>query len=92
VTTSGSPAVHGSTVVFTATVAPVAPGAGQVTGTVRFRVDGVPVGTPVPVNVAGQAVFSSSTLTVGTHQITARYAGDVNLNASTSPAITQRIT
>ena len=72
VTTSGSPAPFGSTVVFTATVSAVAPGVGTPTGTVQFRIDGVNVGAPVALNPSGQATYATSTLTVGTPYRTRR--------------------
>ena len=52
------------------------------TGTVQFRNDGVDIGTPVAV-VAGWASMSISTLTAGTHPLTADYSGDVNFTGST---------
>jgi FtsP/CotA-like multicopper oxidase with cupredoxin domain len=91
VATSGSPATRGTTVVFTATVAVVAPGTGVPTGTVQFRIDGVNVGSPVAVNASGQAAYATSTLTIGRHTVSAVYSGDPNLNASTSRNVTQRI-
>src|SRR5206468_4143400 len=40
---------------------------------------------------AGQAMFTTSTLAVGSHSITASYGGDANFNGSTSPRITQSV-
>ena len=92
VTTSGSPAPRGTTVVFTAAVTAVAPGAGSATGAVQFRVDGVNVvGGLVQLNNSGQAAFATSTLTPGRHTVSAVYAGNGSFNASTSANITQRI-
>jgi hypothetical protein len=91
VTTSGTPAPVGSTVIFTATVTAVAPGAGTATGAVQFRIDGVNVGTPVDLNASGQAAYLTNTLATGRHTVSAVYAGDANLNASTSANLTQRI-
>jgi hypothetical protein len=91
VTTSGSPAPQGTTVVFTATVVAVAPGAGTATGTVQFRIDGFDVGAPVALNSSGQAAYATSTMPVGSHTVAAVYAGDGNFNPSTSANITQRI-
>jgi hypothetical protein len=91
VTTSGSPAARGATVVLTATLAAVLPGAGVPSGTVQFRLDGVAVGAPAALNSSGQAAFATSSLTVGRHTVAAAYSGDGNFNASTSGNITQRI-
>jgi hypothetical protein len=91
VTTSGTPAFSGTTVVFTATVTAVAPGAGIPSGTVQFRVDGVNVGAAATLNSSGQAAYATTTLSVGTHTITAVFSGDANFNASTSAGIRQRI-
>jgi hypothetical protein len=38
---------------------------------------------------AGVATFTTATLAVGTHSITAMYAGATNILASTSPVLTQ---
>lgn len=91
VTTSGTPAALGTTVIFTATVTAVAPGAGTTTGTVQFQIDGVLVGTPAALNQSGQAAYVTNTLPVGAHTISAIYVGDGSFNASTSADITQRI-
>ncbi len=91
VTTSGTPANFGATVIFTATVTARTPGVGTPTGTVQFRVDGVNVGSPTVLNVAGQAVYSTNALSVGRHTVSAVYAGDGNFNASTSANRNQRI-
>jgi hypothetical protein len=91
VTTSGSPADVGTTVVFTATVTPVAPGSGSPTGTVQFSVDGNPFGGPVALTATGQAVVATDALPVGRHTVVAVYSGDGNFNTSTSPSTTQRI-
>jgi Bacterial Ig-like domain (group 3) len=40
---------------------------------------------------SGRATLSTSTLTVGSHPITATYGGDSNCNGSTSPAMTQTV-
>ncbi|MEI6657512.1 MAG: LamG-like jellyroll fold domain-containing protein [Planctomycetota bacterium] len=43
-------------------------------GTVQFKVDGVDAGTPKAVNAAGEANFTSSSLSTGTHTITAVFS------------------
>ncbi len=60
------------TVHFTASYVPAAS-----TGTVQFQVDGVDFGAPVSI-LAGVATSADvSTLTIGTHPVTAAYLGDV---------------
>jgi hypothetical protein len=90
VATSGSPSVLGGSVTFTATVN-VASGAGIPTGTVTFKDGTSTLGTGTLNGVGGndQATFSISTLGVGSHSITAVYAGDTNFTGSTSPGIIQ---
>ncbi|HLJ97628.1 MAG TPA: Ig-like domain-containing protein, partial [Gemmataceae bacterium] len=86
VTSSASPSVSGQGVTFTATISVQAPGSGTPTGTVQFQIDGSNVGSPVSVSTTGgvtAATFSSTTLTVGSHTITASYSGDGNLTGST---------
>jgi hypothetical protein len=90
VTSSVNPSVSGQPVGFTATVAPVAPGAGTPTGTVQFRVDGDSVGDPVVLvdGVASSALISD--LGVAGHTISADYSGDGNFVAS-SGTLTQTV-
>ncbi|MFS3129480.1 Ig-like domain repeat protein [Nocardioides sp. Bht2] len=82
VTSSANPVPTGSPVRFTAEVSPVAPGAGEVSGTVRFTVNGAPLGGARPVvdGVATSVEFSS--LTPGRYTIEASYSGDANFVAS----------
>ncbi len=91
VTTSGSPALQGTIVTFIATISAVAPGTGVPTGTVQFRIDGANVGSASTLNVSGQATYSTSTLTVGRHTVSAVYGGDAGFNTSTSANRSQRI-
>lgn len=90
ITSSQNPANFGQAVTFTATVAPVAPGAGTPSGTVQFKDGGVNLGSPVALTT-GTTQFTTSTLTVGSHAITAVYSGDTNFNISTSTTLTQSI-
>jgi hypothetical protein len=78
----------GQTAMFTATVAVVAPGAGVPTGTVTFLDNGTPIGSGPLMALAGayQASFSTATLSIGGHSITAIYGGDANFAISTSAA------
>ncbi|MBN2463258.1 MAG: Ig-like domain repeat protein, partial [Dehalococcoidia bacterium] len=86
-----NPSVYGETVTFTATVTAVPPGAGTPTGTVNFKEGAATLGTG-NLNGAGQATFTTSSLSAGDHNITAEYGGDGNFNASnSSPPLTQII-
>ncbi len=87
---SANPSPFGQLVTFTATVNSVPSGGAAPTGTVTFTVDGV---AQAPVALSGsQATFSSSTLGVGTHTVSAAYSGEANYFASTSTTLTQTIT
>ena len=74
-------------VTFTATVGG---NGGLPTGNVTFM-DGANTLGSVAVN-AGVASYSTSTLTVGTHNITAVYGGDTNDAGSTSAGVTETVT
>jgi ELWxxDGT repeat protein len=91
VTASANPAVVGTTITFTASVQANAPGAGTPTGTVTFKDNTTVLGTAT-LNGAGKASFSTSTLAVGTHAISASYAGDTNFQSSFSPSIAEVVT
>ncbi|HWH10557.1 MAG TPA: Ig-like domain-containing protein [Solirubrobacteraceae bacterium] len=83
-TVTASPAsssTFGQSVTLTATVAPVAPGAGTPTGTVTFTVDGTTVGT-APVSATGHASIATTSLSAGSHTIVATYSGDGNFLGS----------
>ena len=70
-----NPSTFGENATFTAVVAPTAQTASTPTGTVTFTIDGQlepPVDLAV-VNGADEAVFSTATLTVGPHTISAAY-------------------
>ncbi|MBO9520058.1 MAG: Ig-like domain repeat protein [Nocardioidaceae bacterium] len=83
VASSNNPAQSGQSTVFTAVVSPVAPGAGNPSGTVLFTVNGLPLGGPRPV-VAGLATSPAfSALTPGTYKVQAQYSGDGNFTKST---------
>ena len=87
-TSSADPAAVGASVTLTATVSP-AGGNGIPTGTVTFSVDGG-AGTAVALNGSGQASYSTTTLTAGTHMIGASYSGDTNYTASAT-SLSERI-
>ena len=86
---SDSSSIPGQTVTFTATVS--TQGAGIPTGTVTFKID-AGGDIVVPLNSSGQAAFSTSTLTVGMHTITADYTSNSSaFSNSSAPPLTQTV-
>jgi RHS repeat-associated protein len=88
-TSSLNPTSYGEEVTFTATVKAKSPGSGTPTGTVTFM-DGSNV-LGMGTLSDGVAMFSTTTLSVGTHSITAVYSGDDNFTTSTSPVLKQKV-
>ncbi|MBF0517888.1 MAG: Ig-like domain repeat protein, partial [Nitrospirae bacterium] len=80
-----NPAAAGADVTFTATVTGTSP-----TGTVTLKDGAATLGTGT-LNVSYQAAYSTSSLTAGTHSITAVYGGDSINSGSTSSAVNQVI-
>src|SRR6202035_295373 len=75
-TSSPNPSNYGQSVDFTATVP------SGVTGTVQFVDGSTTLGTGT---ISGTtATFTTTTLSVGTHPVTAVYSGDANYNPATS--------
>jgi len=72
------PSTFGQVVTFTATVTG---GAGTPTGTVTFSEGATTYCSSVPLN-GSQAACSTSSLSTGSHTITATYSGDGNYNGS----------
>ncbi|ROP37092.1 Ig-like domain-containing protein [Saccharothrix texasensis] len=72
---STSPVPVGTAVRATAVVDPTEPDPTEVGGTVRFTVDGTPVGNPVAL-VGGQATAVLPPAAVGAHRVGAVYGGD----------------
>jgi hypothetical protein len=89
-TSSADPTVAGQLVTFMATVSVSAPGSGTPLGSVTFR-DKNTVLQMVPLNASGQAMFSTSSLSQGAHQITAAYGGAASYAASTSSTLVENI-
>jgi hypothetical protein len=81
---SPNPSTSGQSVTLTATVSPSA-----ATGSVSFFDGASPLGSG---NLSGgQATLSMSTLSVGTHSITAAYQGNGQYSGSTSAAVMQTV-
>lgn len=83
-----NPSSGGQAVTFTATVTGFGP---PPTGTVTFLDGVIRLGTGT-VNSSGIATFTTSSLRVGAHAITATYGGDSSFTSSTSAAVTQTVT
>jgi hypothetical protein len=85
--TSSGPSVYGQLVAFTANL--TAAGGGTLSGNVTF-VDSTTgtLGSSM-VNSSGVATFQTSSLSAGTHAITAMYGGNGTLAASTTSALPQ---
>ncbi|MGH9680770.1 MAG: Ig-like domain-containing protein, partial [Candidatus Acidiferrales bacterium] len=54
------------------------------TGTITFSDGGTSLGAPVALNGSGQATLTTSSLTAGSHTITATYSGDSNFTSSSN--------
>jgi hypothetical protein len=89
--TSGTnPSVWGQSVLFTATITPVAPAP---TGTVTFQDGGTNIAGCVKRPVAAQvATCTTAALAVGSHTVTAVYSGNPTYATSTSAPVTQVVT
>jgi len=84
---STNPAIAGQVVSFTATVTS---GVGTPSGTVTFKDGAATLGTG-SLNSSGQAGFSTSSLAVGNHGITATYIGGSQFAGSSSATLTETI-
>ena len=90
-TASANPATVGDSVTFTAVVGTA--GTGTPGGTVTFTIDGQaqdPVDLAI-VNGEDIATFATSTLTQGSHTVTAAYSGDDSFDSSTSDSLSEEI-
>ncbi len=82
-----SPVYLGLPVTFQVGVAGIPTPSPVATGTIQIFDGAVSLGT-APLT-GGKATFSTSSLAVGSHTITAVYSGDVNFGLSTSAAVTE---
>jgi len=87
---SPNPSVYGESITFTATVTDSEAGSVP-TGVVTFMDSGTPIGSGT-LDGTAQAVFSMTSLTAGSHEITAVYGGDTNFGTSASAPVTQTVT
>ena len=88
-TSDTSPSVIGQSVTFTATVTATTPGAGTPTGTVSFFDGTTSFGTGTL--AGGVATFTTSSLSVASHPVTAVYEGDTDFTTTTSTAFSQTV-
>jgi hypothetical protein len=88
---SVNPSVAGQSVTFTALVSSTPPGAKRPAGTMQFSVNGTAAGTPVLLNAAGQALYSTSALPDGDSAVDAVYSGNGNFSSSAAAALTQSV-
>jgi hypothetical protein len=87
VTSSGNPSPYLGSVTFTATVTPST--SGTPTGTVTFKEGSTVLGTGT---LSGNmAMFTTDSLAIGVHPITAVYSGDDNYEAGTSIGLSQSV-
>ena len=83
-----SPTLFSQTVTFSVSL--TNSGGGTPTGTVTVTIDGV-AQPPVPLSNGYYAAYSTSSLSVGSHTVTATYNGDASFASSTSAPITQTV-
>ena len=88
VASNNNPSTAGQSVTLSATV--TSPQGGTPTGTITFM-DGQTVLGTAAVNGMGSATFTVTTLTAGSHSITAIYGGNSTFAASTSSVLTQTV-
>lgn len=90
IASSKNPSGNGEAVMLTATVVAVAPGGGIPSGNVTFSDGGTPLVT-VSLDGTGKASFTTSTLTVGNHDITVTFAGSDTHAGSASAKLVQSV-
>jgi hypothetical protein len=81
---------YGKPCTFSVQIGVQSPGSGNPTGSVTFYDGGKTLGTG-SLSADGHAAFSISSLSKGTHSITATYNGDDNLDGCSSSAVSQVI-
>jgi hypothetical protein len=92
VISSADPSSAGASVQFTATVTATGSNGstGAITGAITFMDGSITLGTGT-LSGSDVATFSTATLSLGAHSITASYAGGTYYTASTSPVLTQTV-
>jgi hypothetical protein len=87
-TSTANPSKFGQTITFRAAMTSNTPA--LPTGQVVFKDAGVVIGTGF-IDASGVATFTTNALAVGTHAITAEYAGNTNFTASNIGAVSQDV-
>ncbi|HEV2489577.1 MAG TPA: Ig-like domain-containing protein [Candidatus Acidoferrales bacterium] len=87
VVSSLNPSTFGTSVTFTATVAPAT--SGTPSGSVTFKDGATTLATKTL--SSGKATFATTTLAKGSHSITVVYGGNANFTGSTSSVLTQTV-
>jgi hypothetical protein len=87
IASDANPSALGQNVTFTSNVTSTA---GTPTGSVNFKEGVTTLGTGT-LNGSGTATFSTTSLTAGSHNITAEYVGDTNFSGSSSGTLTQQV-
>ena len=88
-TSTPNPSTLGQTVTFKVTVATLAPGSGTPTGSVKLKDGATELQTASL--ASGKATFTISSLTHGSHSMTAEYLGSANDLGSTSAVTKQTV-
>jgi sugar lactone lactonase YvrE len=91
ITSNPNPSMDGISVTFTAVVTEPSGSSVIPSGTVAFYDGSLALGAG-SLNASGIATFSISSLCAGTHNITAKYAGDTNSLVSQSAVVIQTVT
>jgi Big-like domain-containing protein len=86
---SPNPSTFGQSVALTAVVSPMT-GTGTPTGSVTFAEGATVLGSST-LDATGRATISTSSLTAGTHSLTARYNGDSTYSGSSSAPVSQTV-
>jgi Bacterial Ig-like domain (group 3)/FG-GAP-like repeat len=86
VSTSSNSITQGSSVTFTATVAPASGSTGTPTGSVLFADGDLTIGSGT-VDSTGKATFTTTALAAGSHNITAGFAGSTTFFGSVSSTV-----
>src|SRR4029077_20272055 len=84
-----NPSPVGMPIVFSVTVATLAPGSATPTGSVTLK-DGATILQTIALS-SGKATFGISSLAHGSHSMTAVYAGSTNNLGSTSAVLTEMV-
>ena len=86
--TKPSPCYFGQTCNFTVQIGVQSPGTGTPTGTITFYDGSNNIGTG---SWSGSMAVLNCLLSIGSHNITAKYSGDDNFDGSTSSAVTETV-